>query len=135
MSLAKEEDQDAGRYGDNRHGHEVVPRGAAVLALGGMLILMTVILHSDYSPGTIGEYPPELRGEVNFKETAVHIAIIGSLLLVVYAMLSAAKSAAAKVVSINAILPFGRILLGLYFITNASWQLYYYEQHHKDGKG
>ena len=100
---------------------------AAVLALGAMLILMTLILHSDYSPGTIGEYPPELRGEVNFKETAVHTAIIGSLMLVVYSMLSAAENAALKMVVLNRILLFGRILLGLYFITNASWQSYYYD--------
>ena len=99
----------------------------AVVALGGMLCLMTLILYSDYSPGTIGEFPPELRGEVNFKETAVHMAIIGSLMLVVYPMLSAAKSAAAAMGVINRILPLGRILLGLYFITNASWQWYYYD--------
>ncbi|MEH6517844.1 MAG: hypothetical protein V7742_14270 [Halioglobus sp.] len=99
----------------------------AVVALGGMLCVMTLILYRDYSPGTIGEFPAELRGEVNFKETAVHMAIIGSLMLAVYPMLSAAKSAAARMGVINAIVPFGRILLGLYFITNASWQWYYYD--------
>jgi uncharacterized membrane protein YphA (DoxX/SURF4 family) len=100
---------------------------AAVLALGGTLILMTVILHSDYSPGSIGEYPPELRGEVNFKETAVHMAIIGSLMLALYPTLSAAKSAATQRVFIHRIMPLARILLGLYFIINASWQFYYYD--------
>jgi uncharacterized membrane protein YphA (DoxX/SURF4 family) len=99
----------------------------AVVALGGMLCVMTLILYSDYSPGTIGEFPPELRGEVNFKETAVHLAIIGSLMLAVYPMLSAGRSTAAGVGVIKKTVPFGRILLGLYFMTNASWQWYYYD--------
>ena len=99
----------------------------AVLALGGMLILMTLVLHSDYQPGTIGEFPAELRGEVNFKETAVHTAMIASLLLVLSLALSTTRSNGAAMGADNWILPFGRILLGLYFVINGCWQWYYYD--------
>jgi uncharacterized membrane protein YphA (DoxX/SURF4 family) len=91
----------------------------AALALAGMLILMSLILHSDYSPGTIGEFPAELRGEVNFKETVVHVAILASLLLVVFQASPLAGNAW--------ILPLSRVLLGAYFIINACWQWYYFD--------
>jgi|TARA_B110000503_G_scaffold33951_2_gene55170 uncharacterized membrane protein YphA (DoxX/SURF4 family) len=99
----------------------------AVLALGGMLILMTVVLHSDYSPGTIGEFPPELRGEVNFKETAVHAAMLASLMLVFSVALSTTRSAGATIGANSWILPVGGILLGLYFVINGCWQWHYYD--------
>ena len=91
------------------------------------MILMTVVLHSDYSPGTIGEFPPELRGEVNFKETAVHAAMIASLMLVFSVALSTTRSAGATIGANNWILPVGGILLGLYFVINGCWQWYYYD--------
>jgi uncharacterized membrane protein YphA (DoxX/SURF4 family) len=103
---------------------KVIP---AALALGSMLILMTVILHSDYSPGTIGEFPAELRGEVNFKETVVHTAIVASLMLLVSLASSTARSAVTATGAKNWIVPVARILLGLYFVVNASWQWYYYD--------
>ncbi|MFT5482068.1 MAG: putative membrane protein YphA (DoxX/SURF4 family) [Halieaceae bacterium] len=99
----------------------------AAVSLAGMLCLMTLILHSDYSPGTIGEFPPELRGEVNFKETAVHVAIIGSLILVAYTILAAAQGTGTRSSPTKWMFPMGRILLGLYFITNAGWQWYYFD--------
>jgi uncharacterized membrane protein YphA (DoxX/SURF4 family) len=99
----------------------------AAVALGTMLSLMTLILHSDYSPGTIGEFPPELRGEVNFKETVVHIAMIASLLLMAYPVLTTAQGTRAGLDPGKWIFPLGRVLLGLYFVTNASWQWYYYD--------
>lgn len=94
---------------------------AAVLGLGGMLMLMTLILHSDYRPGTIGEFAPELRGEVNFKETIVHAAMLGSLMLVVGLVLPTVRSAS------RWMLPFGGGLLGLYFVANGCWQWYYFD--------
>jgi uncharacterized membrane protein YphA (DoxX/SURF4 family) len=99
----------------------------AVVSLGGMLSLMTLILHSDYSPGTIGEFPPELRGEVNFKETAVHAAIIASLMLVAYPIIAAARGVGARLDITKRIFLLARVLLGLYFVTNGSWQWYYYD--------
>ena len=99
----------------------------SVVALGGMLSLMTLILHSDYSPGTIGEFPAELRGEVNFKETAVHIAILGSLMLAAYSLLPTARGVGARADLVKWIFPLGRILLGLYFVTNGSWQWFYFD--------
>jgi uncharacterized membrane protein YphA (DoxX/SURF4 family) len=97
----------------------------AVVSLGGMLIVMTLILHTDYSPGTIGEYPAELRGEVNFKETVVHTAMIASLMLIVHLALSANRTVGN---GINKwLLPVARILIGLYFVTNAGWQWFYYD--------
>jgi uncharacterized membrane protein YphA (DoxX/SURF4 family) len=99
----------------------------AVVALGGMLSLMTLILYSDYSPGTIGEFPAELRGEVSFKETAVHIAILGSLMLTAYPLLTTAPGIGTRADLVKWIFPLGRILLGLYFVTNASWQWYYFD--------
>ena len=99
----------------------------AALALGGMLILMTVILHSDYRPDTIGEFPAELRGEVNFKETVVHTAIIASLMLIVGLMLSARSNTSPAIAANNWIVPVGGGLLGLYFVINACWQWYYYD--------
>ncbi|MFT6288527.1 MAG: putative membrane protein YphA (DoxX/SURF4 family) [Alcanivorax sp.] len=99
----------------------------AVVSLGGMLSLMTLILHSDYSPGTIGEFPPELRGEVNFKETAVHAAIIASLMLVAYPIIAAARGVGARLDVTKRIFLLARVLLGLYFVTNGSWQWYYYD--------
>jgi uncharacterized membrane protein YphA (DoxX/SURF4 family) len=94
---------------------------AAVLGLGGMLMLMTLILHSDYRPGTIGEFAPELRGEVNFKETIVHAAMLGSLMLVVGLVLPTGHSAS------RWMLPIGGGLLGLYFVVNGCWQWYYFD--------
>jgi uncharacterized membrane protein YphA (DoxX/SURF4 family) len=99
----------------------------AALALGGMLILMTAILHSDYTPGTIGEFPEELRGEVNFKETVVHTAIIASLMLLVGLTLSTPMITSPAIGANNWIVPVGGILLGLYFVINAGWQWYYYD--------
>jgi uncharacterized membrane protein YphA (DoxX/SURF4 family) len=98
----------------------------AALLLGGMLITMTLILHTDYTPGTIGEFPAELRGEVNFKETVVHIAIVASLMLVVSLSIPEAKGTSAMTLG-RGLLSAGRILLGLYFITNALWQWFYYD--------
>ena len=86
---------------------------------------MTLILHTDYSPGTIGEYPAELRGEVNFKETVVHTAIIASLMLIVHLALSANRAVGNGVN--RWLLPVARTLIGLYFVTNAGWQLFYYD--------
>lgn len=99
----------------------------AVLALGGMLIVMTMILHSDYSPGTIGEFPAALRGEVNFKETVVHTAIIASLMLLVGLAPSTSRSTLTATGPSNWIIPGARFVLGLYFVVNASWQWFYYD--------
>jgi len=37
---------------------------------------MTLVLFNDYSTGTIGEFPAGLRGDVNFKETTVHMPML-----------------------------------------------------------
>ena len=100
---------------------------AAVLALGGMLMLMTLILHSDYRPGTIGEFAPELRGEVNFKETIVHAAMLGSLVLVVSLVLPTVHSTDLVGSASRWLLSIGGGLLGLYFVINGFWQWYYFD--------
>jgi uncharacterized membrane protein YphA (DoxX/SURF4 family) len=98
----------------------------AALPLVGLLILSTVILYSSYTPSGIGEYPAELHGEVNFKATLVSLAIIGALLLVHGHGVLASNMGAAMLRGQQFLLA-GRLLLGAYYMSNAAWQLYYYE--------
>lgn len=92
---------------------------ALLLTLLGALFVMIIVLYGEFEPGGIGEYPAELRGEVNFKATLVHIAMMGSVLLAWQGSLSLPSSLQRKSYLI------GRVLIGAYFIVNALWQWYY----------
>ncbi len=94
----------------------------AALSLGLMLVVTTLVMYPVVRAGGIGEFPPELWYEVGFKEIAVHIAIIGALLL---AVASPAASAARGPRSLAPIA--GRVLIGGYFIVNALWQWYFFD--------
>lgn len=99
---------------------------ASALILAGALVVVTLVIHSSYAPGGIGEYPPELNAEVNFKETAVHAAMIGALLLVL-GHGSTRWSADKGVPGVERLLTSGRVIVGSYFVVNALWQWAYFD--------
>ncbi|MFT7650915.1 MAG: putative membrane protein YphA (DoxX/SURF4 family) [Limisphaerales bacterium] len=84
-------------------------------------IVMAGVLYGQFSPGGIGEYPADLRGEVNFKALLVHTAMLGSVLLAWQGALSQSVAATPM------LLVLGRALIGCYFVINALWQWYYFD--------
>ncbi len=92
---------------------------ALLLSLLGALFVMTIVLYGEFTPGGIGEYPAELRGEVNFKAMLVHVAMLGSVLLAWQGsdMLPSSMQRRSHLI--------GRALIGVYFVVNALWQWYY----------
>lgn len=100
--------------------------GCLLLSL--VLLAMTLLLNHSFAPGGIGEYPPELHGEISFKAWIVNLAIVGSLLLVyARARLADDSNAAKYALSGTTGLTLGRIIVGSYFLLNAAWQWYYYD--------
>ena len=90
----------------------------AAAAAGLMLLVVSLVLFSDPNGKGIGEYPPEFHFEVIFKEWVVHIAIMGALLFLAQTARGEALSTYAKI---------GRAIIGIYFLTNAGWQIAYYD--------
>ena len=84
-------------------------------------IVMVSVLYGEFSPGGIGEYPADLRGEVNFKALLVHAAMLGSVLLAWQGALTQ-PSAATPALQVT-----GRVLIGCYFVINALWQWYFFD--------
>lgn len=91
-----------------------------------MLLLMSLVLLTQFDGTGIGDYPPELHGEVLFKEWVVHIAIIGSLTFLVAQSASGGHDQAplAKLSRTGVV---ARATIGSYFIVNALWQWYYFD--------